>query len=291
MDSRPTIFMTGATSGLGKVSALKAANSGASLIILVRNKNKGEELLKEFKATSNKNSGSIEVIEGNLNSLKSISEACHQVKSKFKSIDMLVLNAGIMNFEHKLSKDQVEETLQVNLLSPILICHLLYENLKKGTNPKIIFTASGLHQGVINFENIEFKDSFSSFKVYRQSKLGIILICRLLAEELDKQGIGIYCQHPGVVRTDLGKDAGWFSRLIFHLMGKSPEKGSETLTFMIETPKSSLKSGEYYANKVISKTTDESYDLEMANKLRAFIRRYLNDYLEFHSPFLSKKKN
>lgn len=283
MNQRKTIFMTGATSGLGKVSAIKAANNGDTLIILSRNKNIGEKMKLEFKNQYPKATGKIDIIEGNLNSFESVSAACKVVKSRYPEIDMIINNAGIMNFEFKETIDNIEETLQVNLMSPLLICDMLLENLKKSKNPKIIFTSSGLHQGEIKFENLEFENNFSSFKVYRQSKLGVILICRLLAKRLSEHNISIYSQHPGMVRTNLGREAGWLSKLIFYLMGKSPEKGSQTLSYLIETPKNHLKSGEYYANNKVTSTTKESYDMNVAEKLLHTVREYLKKYVDSES--------
>lgn len=284
------IFMTGATSGLGKISAIKAAQNGATVIVLARNLVKSEALKNEFRKQHPTSLGKIEIIEGNLSSFESIEAACKEVVLKYPIIDMLVNNAGIMNFEYKQTVDGIEETLQVNLLSPLLICHLLFECLNKAREPKIIFTSSGLHQGKINFENIEFKNSFSSFKVYRQSKLGVILICRLLANPLEKHNVGIYAQHPGMVRTNLGHSAGWFSKMIFFLMGKSPKKGSQTLSYLIETPKSELESGAYYADKKTTPTTKESYDLEVAKKLLLTINTFLEKYIKVDTILFKKIK-
>ena len=282
--------MTGATSGLGKISAIKAARNGASVIVLARDKIKSQALTTEFRNQYPDSSGKIEIIEGNLNALDSVCSACKEVSLKYPVIDMIINNAGIMNFEYKQTVDEIEETLQVNLLSPLLICHLLFENLRKANDPKIIFTSSGLHQGEINFDNLEFKESFSSFKVYRQSKLGVILICRLLASSLKPDKVGIYAQHPGMVRTNLGRSAGWFSKMIFYCMGKSPEKGSQTLSFLIETPNSELKSGEYYADKKITTTTKESYNLEVAKRLLLTIYTYLNQYIKSESAIFQEIK-
>jgi NAD(P)-dependent dehydrogenase (short-subunit alcohol dehydrogenase family) len=286
MENRKIIFMTGATSGLGMVSALKAVNKGDTLIILARNKVSSSALTSAY--TQLNAMGKIEIIEGNLNSFESIYSACQEVKSKYPVIDMIVNNAGIMNFEWKKSVDNIEETLQVNLLSHVLICHLLLENLTKSIDPKIIFTSSALHQGQIMFENLEFKNSFSSFKVYRQSKLGVILICRLLAKKLKHDNVSIYSQHPGMVRTNLGRSAGWFSNMIFYILGKSAEKGAQTLSYLIENHSENLSSGEYYANKKITVTTKESYDMEVAEKLLTVIKAYLKPYLKTESSIFNE---
>ncbi len=284
------IFMTGATSGLGMVSAIKAASQGNTLIILARNKTKGKELKTEFKNQHPNAIGKIKIIEGNLNSFDSITKACKEIKLKYPIIDAIINNAGIMNFEFNLTHDKIEETLQVNLLSPILICHLLFDNLKNAKDPKIVFTSSGLHQGQINFNNLEFKKSFSSFNVYRQSKLGVILVCRLLSKRLLEHNIGIYSQHPGMVRTNLGRNAGWFSKMIFYLMGNSPEKGSQTLSYLIETSNTQLQSGEYYSSKKVTTTTKESYDLKVAEKLLDTAKEYLKKYVITESPFFKQTK-
>ena len=288
MLEKKIIFMTGATSGLGKVSALKAAKEGATLIVLARNQQKGQSLCDEFKKKYPESNGKIDVIEGDLSSLESVRAACREINSKYPLIDTIVNNAGIMNFKYRETIDNIEETLQVNLLTPLLICHLLFESLKKSKNPRIIFTSSGLHQGQINFDDIEFKTSFSSFKVYRQSKLGIILVCRFLAKSLGKHDIDVFSQHPGLVRTNLGQDAGWFSKMIFYLMGNSPEKGSQTLSYLIETSRSQLKTGEYYANKKVTNTTKESYDMQIAQKLLELVYSYVEQYLEIESPIFDQ---
>ena len=154
--------MTGATSGLGKISAIKAAKNGDDLIVLARNKFKGEALKSEFNNRYPNASGKIEIIEGDLNSFDSVSSACQEIKSKYPVVDMIINNAGIMNFEFKKTIDEIEETLQVNLISPLLICHILFDNLKKAKDPKVIITSSGLHQGEINFRNLEFKKWMSN---------------------------------------------------------------------------------------------------------------------------------
>lgn len=283
------IFMTGATSGLGKISVLKAARDGATIVALARSKEKGVSLIEDYRSQYSEGLGKIEIIEGNLSSFASIAKACSEIVSKYPVIDIIVNNAGIMNFESKQSLDNIEETLQVNLLSPLLICHLLYENLRKSKSAKIIFTSSGLHQGEINFDNLEFEDDFSSFKVYRQSKLGVILVCRALADALKNNNISIYSQHPGMVRTELGRSAGWFSKMIFYLMGKSPEKGSQTLSFLIETKNELLTSGEYYVNEKVTTATKQSYEVEIGEKVIAVANNYLNQYIKTDSPIFKKK--
>ncbi len=273
------IFLTGATSGLGTEAALDFASHGAHVIILARNIDKYNTLLDRFQSLPSQNNGQIEMIKGDLNSLQSVREACHTVKQKHPKIDMIINNAGIMNFKFIESQDGIEQTFQINLLSPLLICHLLIDCLYDSGDPKIIFTASGLHQGHIQIGDPEFRKNFNSYKSYRHSKLGVILICRLLAEKLKGKNISVYSQHPGIVRTELGRNASWFSRAIFWLMGKSARKGAANLIFLTKSKNSTLVSGEYYDNKKVSKITPQSYDLTMAEQLLKLTREYMLPHL------------
>ena len=271
------ILFTGASSGLGKVAAIEAAGNGAILVAVVRNIEKGYSLVDEFEKKYKNSNGRINLIEGNLNSLDSIVDLCKAVSSTYDRLDIIVNNAGLMNFEPVVTVNGIEETLQVNLISPFLILQSLLPLLEKAKSPKVIFTASALHQGLINFGNIQFIEEYSGFKVYRQSKLGVILLTRFLA--LRYPQIGMYSQHPGIVDTELSRSAGWLSKLIFKWMGKTPEQGAKTLNYLIETNNYSLVSGEYYANSKVKETTKEAYDLEAAKRLVSVLNGYLENYL------------
>lgn len=272
------IFFTGATSGLGKISAMDAAAKGATVIVLCRNQLKGKTLIADLNTKHPHATGKIELITGDLNDLESIKTACDAVVAKYPVIDQVVNNAGIMNFQYTESANHIEQTLQVNLLAPVFIAELLFPALKKSEQAKLIFTSSALHKGDIQFNDLEFKKNFSSFKSYSQSKLGVILMTKLLAKKWEGDAIGVYAQHPGVVNTDLGRSAGWFSKLIFKAMGKSPEKGAETLSFLIDSSKSALTSGSYYLNQKVAPTSKQSNDLKKGQELFDVIQQYLKPF-------------
>jgi NAD(P)-dependent dehydrogenase (short-subunit alcohol dehydrogenase family) len=203
----------------------------------------------------------------------------YEVKAKHKIIDTIINNAGIWNFSYRMSQNNIEEILQVNVLAPLLINHILFDPLSRSQDGRSIFAASGLHQGNVNLDDLEFKRKFSGFMAYRQSKLEIILLCRLLAKKMAKNNVGVYCEHPGFVSTGLGRDAGWFANLFFKLFGISPAKGAETLIYLARQDKTTLVSGEYYYQKAVKKTTPQSYDMETALKLLEKLKPYLFDYI------------
>jgi NAD(P)-dependent dehydrogenase (short-subunit alcohol dehydrogenase family) len=253
------IVFTGATSGLGKVALNFLIQQEAKIFVLYRN----EKLIEAFA-----NDEHVIPVLCDLSSISSIQNAIESIKNQTDTIDVLVNNAGLWEFGgFANTEDELERTFQVNLLVPFILAESFLPLLKKADTPKVINTASALHQGTINFDDLQFAQKFSGFKAYRQSKLGIILLTRYWAQQF-KNEITVVSQHPGLVATDLGRQAGWFSRGFFKLFGVSPEKGAQTLIHLIKEDPSNLIPGEYYAkSKVTKTTTSETYNLDTAAAL------------------------
>ncbi|GAB5539398.1 MAG: SDR family NAD(P)-dependent oxidoreductase [Salibacteraceae bacterium] len=269
------VFMTGATSGFGTVVLEKLVEHGHKVLIAARDPERAKSLVDVVNDRTSKPKGHAEFIECDLASLESIREAIDSVAERFKQLDLLINNAGVWHSKFTESKDGIEETLQVNLIAPYVFMTELESLLRKSKAPKVINTASGLHQGSINFDDIQMRDRFSGFSAYRQSKLGIILTTRLLAKR--NPGISYFSQHPGVVNTSLGRNLGGLVNMFFRLMGSSIEKGAKTLLYLSMTPAEQLKSGEYYAKCEVTNTTIESRDLVMAKKLEQTIKALLRN--------------
>jgi NAD(P)-dependent dehydrogenase (short-subunit alcohol dehydrogenase family) len=253
------VLFTGGTSGLGRVALTHLIEAQAHVFVLYRNEN----LIQDWKKAPN-----VELVQCDLSSLTSLKTAIDQVKSKTEVLDILVNNAGLWEFNgFAQTEDQLERTFQVNLLVPFILVESFMHLLEKSTQPLVINTASALHQGKINFEDLQFAQKFSGFKAYRQSKLGIILLTRHWAKKLEGKVI-VVSQHPGLVATDLGRQAGWFARGFFKLFGISPEKGAQTLIHLVAEDPEKLISGEYYTkSKATKTTTSETYNLITAAKL------------------------
>jgi len=271
------VLITGATSGIGKETALGLAKLGATIVFTTRDNLKGEKTKKELiVATNNKN---IPMLKFHLASFESIRNCCKEFKSKYDKLHVLINNAGVWDFKRRESKDGIENIFATNYLAPFLMTNLLIDIFKKSSPSRIINVTSGMHYGTINFDDIEFKQKFSGAKAYRQSKLGLILFTRLLAKKIERIGVTANCVHPGMNKTDLGRDAGGFSQIIFKLMGKDPEIGAETSIFLASSPDVENITGEYFAKKKIKKSSKESYDMDLAKKLWDVSEKYLKNDL------------
>jgi NAD(P)-dependent dehydrogenase (short-subunit alcohol dehydrogenase family) len=276
--SRQHIVMTGATSGFGVHIVEHLLKSPCDVIIFARSKSKYDTLKQRCSSVAHPEAR-LHFISCNLSSLQSVVHACEEVKRQFKHIDILIQNAGIMNFDFHETEDGIEETLQVNLIAPMLITNQLTPRIPTDGSAKILYTASALHQGTIQFDDLEFRNKFSSFRSYRNSKLGIILMTRLQAKQEAYKHITVAAVHPGMIRTQLGRSAGWLSRMIFKILGKPVEEGTKTHISLLSKDPQELTSGEYYANSKVQKITPESYDLNMAKQLERRIQAYLKPYV------------
>ena len=267
------VLITGATSGIGKETALGLAKLGATIVFTTRDNLKGEKTKKELiVATNNKD---IHMLKCDLASFESIKNCCKEYKSKYDKLHVLINNAGVWDFKRRESKDGIENIFATNYLAPFLMTNLLLDVLKKSSPSRIVNVTSGMHYGTINFEDIEFKQKFSGAKAYRQSKLGLILYTRLLAKKLEGTGVTVNTAHPGMNKTDLGRDAGGFSKMIFKMMGKDPRVGAETSIYLASSSDVKNITGEYFAKKEIKKSSKESYDMGLAKKLWDVSEKYL----------------
>jgi NAD(P)-dependent dehydrogenase (short-subunit alcohol dehydrogenase family) len=272
MESK-VVLITGATSGIGKATAVGIAKMGATVVLMSRDRERGEDAEHDIRRLSGNDD--VHMIFCDLASFDSIRRCCDEFRIKFGRLDVLINNAGVWDFKRKESEDGIERTLAVNFLAPFLMTNLLLDMLRRSAPSRIVNVASALHLGKVNFDDIELKKSFSGFSAYSQSKLCVILFTRLLAMKLKGTGVTANCMHPGMVNTNLGRDSGTAARSFLKLFGASPEKGARTSIYLASSPDVRKVSGEYFANQKPKASSRESYDMEVASRLWEVAEKYV----------------
>ena len=258
-------LITGATSGIGRQTAMQLSRMGAKVIITYRDKQKALETQQWIKSETN---SLIDIYYCELASFASIRSFANEISAQHPQIDVLINNAGIWESQRKLSKDGIELNFATNHLSPFLLTNLLLETLRKSTPSRIINVSSGAHKSaVINFDDVEMKQNFSSFKAYGQSKLANILFTKLLAVRLEGQHITVNCLHPGVVSTNIFKNLGKVGVFFMKPIMISPEKGAATSVYLATSEGVSKISGEYFSGKKVVNSSPASCDMEVAKRL------------------------
>lgn len=261
-----TILITGATSGIGKETAIQLAKTGAKIVFNARNEERGATALKDIISASGNDSVSFEVC--NLSSFASIRTFANAIAEQYEHLDVLINNAGVWEDSRAISQDGIERTWAVNHLAPFLLTNLLLPLLKKAEGARIVTVSSALHpRGVIQFDNLELATDYSAMKAYANSKLANILFTRELAKRLSGTDITANCLHPGVISTSLARDANIFMRMFFKIIGKKASKGAETSVYLAISPEVEGVTGEYFQDSAPFKSASASKDMEVAAQL------------------------
>jgi len=269
------IVITGATAGIGKASAKALASKGANITIVVRNRQKAEELLEEISAVNG--SGKHRFVLADFASLASVRSAAEEILSWNDSIDVLLNNAGIASSEYRETSDGYEELFAVNHLAPFLLTGLLSPLLhNKGAR---VVNVAAMAYGIVeemNFDDLPKSKNFEPNKGYAYSKLANVLFTKELAERLKPRGITSNTLHPGAVRTTLGStDSGWVLRTAaflikyFPFMFKTPEQGAATSIHLSSSNEVANVTGKYFVDCKQVKLKPVGEDMDAAKRLWA----------------------
>jgi retinol dehydrogenase-14 len=270
--SEKVCIITGASSGIGKATALGLAQMGATVVLVCRDKDRGEAVLNEIKQRYQNSSVDLSVAD--LSSQESIRALVRQYVDKYKQLHVLINNAGVYFTKRHVTADGVETVFAVNYLAPFLLTNLLLDTLKRSTPSRIINVAGAHHsKGKINFDDLQGAQDFDGSRAIAQSKLALVLYTYELARRLEGTGVTVNCSDPGMVATNLtdkDKDFPKFFKYMFKLIKpflKSPANGAETSIYLALSPETEGITGQYFANKKISKSSPASYDIDTARRL------------------------
>jgi len=261
-------IVTGANSGIGKATALGLAKLEAHVIMLCRDKSRGEDAQTEIISESGNES--IDLLLADLSSQQSIRHFVSQFQKKYDKLNILINNAGVNPSKRYETVDGIEKTFAINTLAPFLLTNLLLSTLKNSIPSRLINVASKVQSRSINFENLQFKKYFRSWKAYSQSKTALILLTYEFARRLKGSGITVNCLHPGGVKTNITRDykgiIKFFTKIIFSF-AKSPEEGAETSIYLASSPDVENISGKYFFEKKEARSKEITYNESIAERL------------------------
>jgi NAD(P)-dependent dehydrogenase (short-subunit alcohol dehydrogenase family) len=269
MDGR-VCLITGATSGIGKATAMGLANMGAGVVMVGRDRGRGEAALAEIEEGSP--NASVDLMLAELSSQEEIHRLADEFKEAYPRLDVLINNAGVIRSKRVTTADGLEMTFAVNHLAHFLLTNLLLDVLKANAPSRIINVASGEQRnGTIDFDDLQGEKEYKTAKAYGQSKLANVLFTYELSRRLQGTGVSVNCLHPGAgVRTNLGSGVsgvfGFTVRALTPLM-KSPEKGAETSIYLASSSEVEGLSGGYFVKKAEARSSDASYDERLARRL------------------------
>lgn len=257
-------LVTGTNSGIGKETALGLAKLGATIVMVCRDRAKGEATKKEIAAQSG--NPSVDLLVCDLSSQQAIRQLATEFKSKYSRLDVLINNAGFYLSNRATTVDGLEAQFAVNHLAYFLLTNLLLDVLKASAPSRVVNVASSAHADSLDFANLQSEKGYDGMQAYSRSKLANILFTYELARRLADSGVTVNCLHPGVIRSGLQRDMG----LQFQIMSRSfgsPEKGAETSIYLASSPNVAGVSGKYFSDKRETRSSAITYDESVARKL------------------------
>jgi NAD(P)-dependent dehydrogenase (short-subunit alcohol dehydrogenase family) len=263
-------LITGATSGIGKATAMGLADMGASVVMVGRDRGRGEAALAEIKEKSA--NVSVHLLLANLSSQEEIHRLADEFKEAYPRLDVLINNAGVFRSDRTTTPDGLETTFAVNHLAHFLLTDLLLDVLKASAPSRIVNVSSGDHaSGTIDFDDLQKEKGYKGAKAYSPSKLPNGLFTHELARRLQATGVSDNCLHPGaVIRTKFGSGVSGVFGFMVRAMGplmKSPEKGAETSVYLASSPEVEGLSGGYFVKKAEARSSEVSHDKRLARRL------------------------
>jgi len=268
------VVISGATSGIGHMTARKFASQGARLVCINRNREKSAALKSEIE---NEFGVSCEYILADLSVLEDVQRAAEELRNMDSSIDVLIHNAGIYLTRRELTDEGYDKVFVVQHLSSFMINILLSEKLRSQEGARIIlvnseghrFAAWGLRLDDLNWE----KRRYSGVKSYGSAKLAQLLSLLVFDEYLGPAGVTINAMHPGAVHSQTGNENGafyrWVKKNFYDKLLRPTEIASESLYYLAVSKEMEGLSGKFFNLTTEEEPAPPALDKEAAYELWA----------------------
>jgi len=266
------VVISGATSGIGYLTARKFASMGGRLLCINRNESKSvalkEEIEKEFGV-------SCEYILADLSNMADVMRAAEELRSMETPIDVLIHNAGIYLTRRELTPEGFDKVFMVHHLSSFVINILLSEKLKSQQSARIIlvnseghrFAAWGLQLEDLNWE----RRRYSGVKSYGSAKLAQLLSVLVFDQHFSSSGVTINAMHPGAVRSETGKENGvfyrWVKRNFYDKILRPTEIASESIYYLAVSGEMEGISGKFFNLTTEEEPAPPAMDMDAAHEL------------------------
>lgn len=262
-------LITGATGGIGKVTALELATKGATVVLVGRNPEKCQAVKAEIEEMTG--SQSIDYLVGDLSSFKDVRNIALDFLDRYNKLHVLVNNAGGLFMRRRNSVDGLEMTWALNHFGYFWLTCQLMDVLKASSPSRIINVSSDAHKRANLSDMPNMKEEIPvGYIGYANTKLANLLFTYHLAYSIKSTGVTVNSLHPGVVATNFGADNGLFGQVI-HLyssvFGVKPDVGARTIIQLASAPELYSVTGKYFVKEQEAKSSALSYDTRLSTKL------------------------
>jgi NAD(P)-dependent dehydrogenase (short-subunit alcohol dehydrogenase family) len=260
-----TVLITGVTGTIGRATALQVARSGATVVLLARNRMKLEWVKSEVSKKSGNNN--IDILVTDLSDIFSVKDAVREFKQNYNRLDVLVNVAAVYRNKREVTEDNLELMFATNHLGTFILTNELLDLLKV-SKPARIITVTAPSTTKLNFDDLQGEKKFSALNSFGGSKMMNLMFTYSLSRRLEGTGVTATALHPGLVKSDLTKEMPSVLKYIFGLMAGKPDKAAKMLCSLAIDSKYSNSNGKFYKyNGKEINSSAYSYDKELQEKL------------------------
>ncbi len=265
-----TVVVTGANSGIGKEAAAEFAALGARVVMVCRNRSKGQAAKLELEERTG--SETVELVIGDMSSIASIRAAAAAVGARCPVIDVLLNNAGFAATTRAVNEDGLEQMFATNHLGYFLFTNLLLENIKAAGEARIVCVASAAHRWArLDFDDLHWsRRRYMSMPAYGTTKLMNILFSSELSRRLSGTEVTVNSLHPGVIASEFGDNAqGWIKSLWWLVKPfiLTTRQGAQTSIHLCASPDVTGITGKYWAKSKVKKPRRIAENRDVAKQL------------------------
>jgi len=238
-----TCLITGGTGAIGRAAALHLAKTGARVVLVARERQRGEDIRDDIRReTGNK---SISLLTGDLSVQRSVRQLAADFLSSHDQLNILVNTAAVFANHRTLTPDGLELMFATNHLGPFLLNNLLLDRLKEAPSARVI-TLSAPSTTHLDFTDLQGEGHFSAFGAFGASKTANILFTYELSRRLGRSKVTANVLHPGLVRSNLMRDAPAIIRFVSRLVSRSPEHAGRTIAYLATSPEMENMTGKFF---------------------------------------------
>jgi len=242
-----TVAVTGSNAGIGLHTALGLARLGARVIMVCRNRERGESAQAWIERQEPGAKTALVITD--LSDMQQVRALAGELARVAPDLRVLVNNAGLITSRRTMTGEGFELTFAVNHLAPFLLSTSLLDLLKSNAPARIVNVNSDAHLSArLDFGDLNGERHSFPPNAYGQSKLANMLFTVELARRVDPQVVTVNALHPGLVATDFGEVGGLvqFGWTFMKPFGITPERGALTPIYCASSPQLAGVTGGFF---------------------------------------------
>ena len=244
-----SVLVTGASSGIGAAASERLARAGATVHMLVRDRERGEDARARISEATGSDRLVLELCD--LSSLASVREFAAGFSAEHPELHALVNNAGAMPAQRETTADGLELTFATNVAGPFLLTALLVPTLRRGAPSRVVNVSSGgMYTRRLDVDDLQLsRRDYDPTAFYAHTKRCQVILTELWAERLRGSGVSVHAMHPGWadtpgVQTSLPR----FRKLMRPLL-RDPGQAADTVVWLVTAPEPAERSGLFWHDR------------------------------------------